>query len=99
MFRLLPTIPSLLLCACSSDSPNPYDMSVKYLCDSGQQFGVNYGSRGGLSLRLSQHEEYWLEGERSASGSRFSNGALTFWANEQKAILMINEQTWQCHRR
>ncbi|TMP85539.1 hypothetical protein CWC05_18065 [Pseudoalteromonas ruthenica] len=87
-----------LLSACSELSIEPSDNSVgvSYRCDSGSVLKVEYNdSTATLTL---DGDTYSLSGERSASGSKYTNGEMTFWGKGDEAMLMIGNETWQCHR-
>ena len=97
-----PSLIILLLCitllsACSELSIEPSDNSVgiSYRCDSGSVLKVEYNDSTATALTL-DGDTYSLSGERSTSGSKYTNGEMTFWGKGDEVMLMIGSETWQC---
>ena len=97
MKRLIPFVALLVLAACGTDSrqrgpliSNPSaPKGTAFQCEGGRTFSVEYVSGGailyvtGQALRLKQVE--------SASGTKYTDGAMTLWTKGADAMLLFND--------
>ena len=86
------------LCGCEQqlNTTDANTASQQFRCNTGATFSF---TRNGDSAEIVlDRDTYTLSGERAASGAKYSNESMAFWGKGDDAMLMINNETWQCHR-
>ncbi|WP_462156771.1 MliC family protein [Pseudoalteromonas sp. GB56] len=67
-----------------------------FRCNTGAVFTVKFADNS-ADIKIDS-DTYTLEGEHSASGAKYTHESMSFWSKGNDAILMINDETWHCHR-
>lgn len=94
----MPLLFTLALGACSDmpSSQSAPSSAVAYNCDSGESFAVDFKQPD--AVLFYDGETIDLQGERTASGNKYSNDGISFWGKGDSAMLMMGEETWHCQR-
>ena len=82
MKTLLTSLALVALAACATASSGP---RTDWRCDNGAAFSVRFD--GGEAVIFAGGQVYELPQVQSASGARYSNGAVEFWEHQGEATL------------
>ncbi|MEO2269123.1 MliC family protein [Pseudoalteromonas sp. YIC-656] len=98
IITLMLIIPLLCLFGCDKQVSDSAQKSPAefFRCNTGAVFTVEYADNS-AEIKIDS-DVYQLNGERTASGAQFTHESMSFWSKGNDAILMINNETWHCHR-
>ena len=82
---------TLVLVGCIGGGKRIDEDWIKYRCDGGEGFGVEYvDGESGVWVHL-RSRSFKMNRVESASGAKYSNGTSTFWSKEDEAELELRD--------
>ena len=82
---------ALVLGGCLGGSKRIDEDWIKYRCDGGQGFGIEYvDGEDGVWIHL-RTRSFKMNRVESASGAKYTNGTSSFWSKEDEAVLELRD--------